>query len=238
VRVGVHMRPSVIAFGCLLAGFGLIGSGQAVAHARPAALCRRFLCTTVASDGDVRVVLLASRDRGDLEYGSHAAIWKPSGRVTRLGDYALFHGGIGLWRLALSGRFLAYATYLPEYQYGTSDFTVSRLNAETGHRESLSISATEDYGGCIGGGIVPQSQVSAIVVNNDGTVGWITAELRPFSATTTIDYHVCALPPSSVMPEVLAHSSRIDRHALAFSRCRLYWREGGERRFATPRNTE
>jgi hypothetical protein len=231
VRVSVGIRRSVAALVCVLAGFGLLGSDQAVANTRPGALCRRFRCTTVASDHDVRVVQLASRDSNDLEYESHAPIWRPSGRVTRLGDYAAFHGGIGLWRLALSGRFVAYATDRPEYQYGTSDFTVSRLNAENGRRESLSLRS--DYGGCTGGGIVPQSQVSAIVVSDVGTVGWIMAELGPFSATTAADYHVCALLPRSRTPKVLAHGTAIDRHVLALRGHRLHWREDGEPRFAT-----
>ena len=168
-------------------------------------------------------------------YLEHVAEWKPSGRTTPLGD----NGGNGfectcLARFALAGRFLGYATFGSTHEYQTADYSVARLNVQTGHREDVSIDpdVTSLNRRCLGASLkfTAHSGVTTIVATAAGTVAWIMAEPLPAGPSV-----VCEIPPGSNTPLVLAESKEIVPDSLALAPGRLYWIEGGVPRTVTIR---
>ena len=214
---------------------GLAQAAPAVAarHKRP--VCVVFRCRTLAADVQVRVYQATSRHPGRESHESTYARWLPSGRVTALGDNGTVVEGAVLKGLALSGRFVAYALGLAAERYpgGGTTWGIERLNAQTGHRESILPDGEK------GGGFGEKSPgVTDIVATLAGSIAWIDDgsfqnPIGPLSSGSLLPLGskaVFELPPSSKTPTALAVSSMIAPQSLAAIPGHLYWTEGGTAR--------
>jgi hypothetical protein len=196
------------------------------AHPRHRALCHRFRCETVASNANVSIVKLTGRPRFS-EYLSHVAVWKPSGRITRLGDSAAFFDGASLGRFALAGSYVGLSTDTGNHETGEVSFSVSRVEARSGRREIVSqgTSLALLRQGCLPGG-EPPADISALVVAETGAMAWISVQLGVFVSYPGVK--VCELPPRSQIPVVLSDNLTIVRDSLAFAGHTLYWTQEGK----------
>jgi hypothetical protein len=217
------VRRLAIAFVCVVGTVGGAASADAAAHVDHRPLCARFRCQTIASNANVRVVKLTSRQLYG-EYLSHVAVWKPSGRTTRLGDYAAFFDGVRLYRFALAGQFVGMATYTGNHETGEIGFTLSRLNVRTGHKEA--ISSEPLHQGCSPGG-AEGTDVPTLVITETGAMAWIS-ENRGFGSGASGGMRVCELPAGAQTPVVLAQSLTIVRDSLALGGHTLYWTQEGK----------
>lgn len=151
-------------FGVLRPG----SAGAATEHKRP--VCVQYRCKTIAADAQVRVYQATSRHPGRETHERTYAQWLPTGRVTALGDNGAGFEGAVLGRLAVAGRFVAYALGLSAERYAGSGTTwgVVRLNAQTGHRESVAPDGEK------GGGFGEKSPgVTGVVATPAGSVAWV-----------------------------------------------------------------
>jgi hypothetical protein len=205
---------------------GSTSDAYAAVHARARPLCARFRCEIVAADANVRVLKLTGRQRFS-EYLSHAAVWKPTGRTTMLGDHAEFLGGVTLARFALAGPFVGVSTYTFNHENGEVGYSVTRLNAKTGRRETVSVgnSIALLRQGCLPGGSAP-TRISALVIRETGAMAWISVQLGLFASYPGVN--VCELPPGAHTPAVLAHDLTIARDSLALAGHTLYWTQDGQ----------
>jgi hypothetical protein len=164
------------------------------------------------------------------QYGedlSHVAVWKPTGRLTRLGDYAEFFGGVVLDRFALAGAFIGVSTYRASHETDEAAYNLTRVNARTGHRETISLGTGLALlrQGCLPAGTAP-SGVTALVIGETGAMAWISANLGLSSGAPGV--RVCELPPGAQTPIVLAHDPTIVRDSLALGGHTLYWTQEGK----------
>lgn len=161
------------------------------------------------------------------EYLSHVAVWKPSGRVTRLGDYAEFFGGVTLDRFELAGSFVGLSTYTSNHETGEAAYTLSRVDARTGRRETIAVrnNLTLLRQGCLPAGEAP-SGVTALVITETGAMAWISVELGVFSMFGGV--RVCELPSGAPAPIVLAQNPTVVRDSLALGGHTLYWTQEGK----------
>jgi hypothetical protein len=233
--IGDRTARSLAGFAFALCGWAAVlgltdsvSASAATRHKRP--VCVVYRCKTIAADAQVRVYQATSRHPGRETYESTYAQWLPTGRVRSLGDAAGVEGA-SLISLDLSGRYVAYALgeAAERYQGDGSTWAVVRLNAQTGHRESVSLSFGEKSRG-----------VTDIAATPAGSIAWIeegsfqnpmgpplpgNESVLPPGSKAVFD-----LPPGSSVPQALAVSTAIIPKSLAAIPGHLYWTEGGAAR--------
>jgi hypothetical protein len=206
----------------LTAAFGLPG-GRAQASSRTRPMCRRYRCTTVAQDGLVRVLRVASRhpedeSEAELRHSAHWAVWKPTGRASPFGDLPLFEG---VQRLVLAGTWVGFTEKSCDHESMTCAYTVDRLDARTGHREqnpgahvvAESEQEREPGFGCFPFNTVSGPGITALVLAKSGTIAWIQYG------------HVCGLSHGASVSVLLASGPDIAPHSLRLADGRVYWKE-------------
>ena len=217
------------------AGFGVLqpdSAGAARGHKRP--VCVQYQCKAIAADAQVRVYQATSRHPGRETHERTYAQWLPTGRVTALGDNGAVFEGAVLGRLAVAGRFVAYALGLSAERYAGSGTTwgVVRLNAQTGHRESVAPEGEK------GGGFGEKSPgVTGVAATPAGSVAWVDdgsfpdplppppgspGGPLPLGSKAIFD-----LAPGSKTPSAISVSSTIDPDAIAAVPGHLYWTDAG-----------
>lgn len=241
---GLQQPHPLMAFTLALAlcgwgvGFGALRAdpaGAATAHKRP--VCVQYRCKTIAADAQVRVYQATSRHPGRETHERTYAQWLQTGRVTALGDNgAVFEGDV-LESLAVSGRFVAYALGLSAERYAGSGTTwgVVRLDAQTGHRESVAPEGEK------GGGFGEKSPgVTGVVATSAGSVAWVDDgsfpdPLPPSPGTPggplpLGSKAIFELSPGSKTPIAISVSSTIDPDSIAAVPGHLYWTDAGAAR--------
>ena len=222
----------------VLAVVALGGGRTAVGARHRQPLCVRYRCSTLAATAQIRVYQARNRHPAVEElFLSSFVRWLPTGRVTPLGDYSETTEIVKLKLLALAGRFVADATESCGRQGCAS--SVSRLNAQTGHRENATTSTTASEldnpnHKCDG---APNAfgalGVTDLAVTRRGTVAWIIG--GSYDDRNQIDLRsrtVCDLPPASSRPVVVNSDPAIEPKSLAAIAGHLYWTEHGAARAA------
>jgi hypothetical protein len=192
----------------------------------------------VAADVSVQVFQTTARHTEETFHESAFAQWLPTGRVTSLGADFHFEGPT-LARIALSGRYAAYALSLTaeRYQGSGTAWAVGRLNVQTRRRERIPAIGEK------GSGFGEKSPgVTDVVVTAAGSMAWIDdgSFQNPLSNVPAGNQSILPpgskalleLPPGSKTPVVLAVSVNIDPQSLAAIPGHLYWAEGGTPRSA------
>jgi hypothetical protein len=191
-----------------------------------------YVCRTIHASSRVRVYQVTPRPpREPVEYAKTYALWRPSHRITPLGDrYSEGFLEPGLVKITLDGEFVAYAltgtgVFREEISEGLG-WQLWRLNARTGHAEKVA----RKYK-CVA---ADQSEhwdapgVSDLITTRRGELIWIFGSYYVFPA----NYRVCELRPKTTSPILLASSQAIAPRSLTLVSGRASWLEGGVRRTA------
>jgi hypothetical protein len=210
-------------------------------HTRP--LCVIHRCKTIEANARVRVYRATSVLEGVTVYSGTFARWVMSRRITPLGDqYHEEEPGLTLERLALSGRYAAYALVrFGKYNGEGTYWKVLRLNVKAGRGEEV----RSDFGGprgeappeCSGGLPFTSPGITDLVVTPKGAVAWIIGrkDYDPYASNprpNPSSYRLCELTAGSRTPMLLANSGTIAPKSLATVSGHLYWTEGGTSRSA------
>jgi hypothetical protein len=198
-------------------------------------ICSVHKCTTLVASLQVRVFQATARRPGRESYMSTFAQWRPTGRVTALGDdFAPFEGSILRDRPTLAGPFVGYALEVMVDRYtGGFGEDVGRLDARTGR---LELKPADGKGG---GGFEPGSPgVTDVAVSPAGSVAWMIEgsfgnpngqPLAPGEAAPA-SKAIYLLVTGATTPLAVAYSPTIDPGSLAAIPGHIFWLEAGAAR--------
>jgi hypothetical protein len=215
-------RSLALKLSCLLLLAGAGGGGWAAetyaGQPRLASICRVRHCRTIIASTKVAVIRAVSKRGAVVSYHSSYAQWRPTGRVTRLGDEETVTYSIVLGKVALTGAYMAYG--LENLTGSEQLWTLCRLAISSGRR--LCMQADANVSGALDGAVL------SVVVAPNGTVGWIAGG----GASKSGAHDVFLLGPNARKPVVVASSPTVDTGSLAVAPHQLYWTEAGAARSA------
>jgi hypothetical protein len=199
-------------------------------HRRPQ--CVVYRCKTLAATAQIRVYRATNRHPAvEVPFRSSFVRWRPSGRVTPLGDDVGATEIVKLKLLALAQQFVADATESCGREGCAS--SVARLNAATGRNERgdavILARGTCEPQSALRRGSARRARRNGHWVTPKGTVAWIMGGSIEFPTNrNNLNSRIlCELPPGARTPVVVANSPTIEPRSLAVIPGRLYWLEGG-----------
>lgn len=146
-------------------------------------------------------------------------------RVTALGDEFSGTANASLIRLAISGRYVAYAI-IARYQARPETYTVLRLDARSGKQQIYTAEIDSGLDGGVDG-------VPAVAITRTGVLAYVLESRQPrmYAVHVARDARPVAVTAPNVFAAPIADvGPDISPSSLAASRDDVYWTRGGQAR--------